>query len=76
MSNDVRLQIRLPGRLAMCVKERAHALGVSVGDVAREGLVRAVTAPLDKRSRLFLDAWLEGAEVGTDETENAPTVQE
>jgi len=60
---------RLPEKLARAVDQRAAALGVSASDVMREGAVRAVSAPLDRRSRAYVELWLDGQETNEPSTE-------
>lgn len=57
---------RLPAALAKAVEARAEALNVSTSDVLREGCVRAVSAPVDRRSAAFVALWLD-ANLATEE---------
>jgi hypothetical protein len=66
---DRQITTRVPGALARAIEQRAEQLNVRPSDVARVALVREVAAPLDRRARSFVDAWLEGSD-GTESQED------
>jgi len=60
MPSNTVLHTRVPAPLALAVAERADVLGLKVCDVVRAALVREVTAPVDQRSRAYVELWLAG----------------
>lgn len=60
MSNECRINARVPGPLADAIAERAEAAGLSVSDVYRAAVIRELERPLDRKARSFVAAWLDG----------------
>jgi hypothetical protein len=63
---------RLPAALAKAVEARAEALNISTSDVLREGCVRAVCAPVDRRSVAFVALWIQAQDQDQEATAEEP----
>jgi hypothetical protein len=62
MPTERALSTRFPAALADAIEARARALGSTASEVIRTGAVREVCAPLDRRSKAFVQLWLDAQE--------------